>query len=359
MVVVRDNPPTRLCIVRLSAIGDVCNTVPVVRAIQRALPQSSITWVIGKTEHALLSGLEGVQFVVLDKSRGFRAFLELRQQLAGQHFDLLLHMHASLRANLVSLFVSSKTRLGFDRARARDFQWLFCNKYIDATDRQHVVDGFFEFSNAIGVHRKKEDPSWSIPLNKAEHEFASRYIDDTKPTLVISPCASQRSRNYRNWREERYAQVADYASSALGASVILTGGNTALEHYYGSRICELAESRVVNLIGQTTLKQFLAILERATALVCPDSGPGHMATATGTPAIGLYATSNPSRTGPYLSQHLVVNKYPEAVQSQFNKTVKNIRWGARIRNPGAMDLISVEDVVQKLRQVDWGSKNFS
>ena len=155
MGVVRDNPPARLCIVRLSAIGDVCNTVPVVRAIQRALPQSSITWVIGKTEHALLSGLEGVQFVVLDKSRGFRAFLELRQQLAGQHFDLLLHMHASLRANLVSLFVSSKIRLGFDRARARDFQWLFCNKYIDAIDRQHVVDGFFEFSNAIDVHRKK------------------------------------------------------------------------------------------------------------------------------------------------------------------------------------------------------------
>ena len=126
MVVVRDNPPTRLCIVRLSAIGDVCNTVPVVRAIQRALPQSSITWVIGKTEHTLLSGLEGVQFVVLDKSRGLRAYLELRQQLAGKHFDLLLHMHASLRANLVSLLVPSKIRLGFDRARARDFQWIFC-----------------------------------------------------------------------------------------------------------------------------------------------------------------------------------------------------------------------------------------
>ena len=176
---------------------------------------------------------------------------------------------------------------------------------------------------------------------------------------MISPCTGQRSRNYRNWREERYAQVADYASSTLGANVILTGGNTALEHHYGSRICELAESRIINLIGQTTLKQFLAILGRATVLVCPDSGPGHMATATGTPSIGLYATSNPSRTGPYLSQHLVVNKYPEAVQGQFNKTVKNIRWGARIRNPGAMDLISVEDVVQKLKQVNWGSKNLS
>jgi heptosyltransferase I len=65
-------PPESLCIVRLSAIGDTCHTVPVVRAIQDAWPTTKLTWIVGKTEHSLLAGLEGVEFVVLDKGKGLR-----------------------------------------------------------------------------------------------------------------------------------------------------------------------------------------------------------------------------------------------------------------------------------------------
>ncbi|HEX5421023.1 MAG TPA: glycosyltransferase family 9 protein, partial [Gammaproteobacteria bacterium] len=101
-------------------------------------------------------------------------------------------------------------------------------------------------------------------------------------------------------------------------------------------------------IGRTTLKQLLALLERASAVLCPDSGPAHMATAVGTPVVGLYATSNRFRTGPYFSQHLVVDKYPEAVRRGFSKDVDEIRWGRRVRDPDAMDLIGVRDVSEKL-----------
>jgi heptosyltransferase I len=96
------------------------------------------------------------------------------------------------------------------------------------------------------------------------------------------------------------------------------------------------------------LKQLLALLERASVVLCPDSGPAHMATAVRTPVVGLYATSNRFRTGPYFSQHLVVDKYPEAVRREFNTTVESLRFGQRVRDPNAMDLIEVEDVVAKL-----------
>ncbi len=69
-----DHPPDQLCLIRLSAIGDTCHTVPVVRAIQRAWPATKLTWIIGKTEHSLLRGLEGVEFVVLDKSLGWGGY---------------------------------------------------------------------------------------------------------------------------------------------------------------------------------------------------------------------------------------------------------------------------------------------
>jgi heptosyltransferase I len=165
---------------------------------------------------------------------------------------------------------------------------------------------------------------------------------------VISPVTGQRFRNYRNWQAERYARVADYAHRRYGASVLLTGGATEAERRYGREIAAQSVSRPNDLIGRTSLKQLLAILKRATVLLCPDSGPAHMATAVGTPVVGLYATSDPRRTGPYLSRHLVANQYPEAVEREFGRPVERLRFGQRVRDPEAMSLIEVDDVTAKL-----------
>lgn len=339
-------PPKAVCIIRLSAIGDTCHTVPVVRALQDAWPETAITWIVGKVEHSLLEGLEGVEFVVLDKSKGWAGYRELRRALRGRRFPLLLHMHASLRANIASTLVSAKIRLGFDRARARDHQWLFTNKRLPATPQQHVMNGLFEFADALGVPHGK--PRWDVPLSDEDRAFAAEHIDGLRPTLIISPCTGQRFRNYRNWSVDRYANVADYAAAHYGAQIVLTGGPTELEREYGKQIAANVFEPATDLIGRTTLKQLLALIERATVVMCPDSGPAHMATAVGTPVVGLYATSNRYRTGPWASQHLVVDRYPEAVAAEFGKRVEDLRWGERVRDPGAMDLIEVADVTRKL-----------
>jgi heptosyltransferase I len=339
-------PPESLCIVRLSAIGDTCHTVPVVRAIQDAWPSTRLTWIIGKTEHSLLQGLDGVEFVVLDKAQGLRGYAAVRRALAGRRFDALLHMHASARANLVSLFVRAPLRIGFDHARARDQQWLFTNRKLPARRERHVMDGLFEFAELIGVAHGP--PRWDLPIRAEDDAAIAPYFANGKPTLVISPCTGQRFRNYRNWRVESYAEVADYAAQRYGAQVLVTGGSTAIEQSYGRDIGALAKSHPTNLVGKTTLKQLVALLRRASVVLCPDSGPAHMATAVGTPVVGLYATSNRHRTGPYFSQHLVVDKYPEAVAKEFGRPVETLRWGQRVRDPAAMSLITVADVAVKL-----------
>jgi heptosyltransferase I len=340
-------PPSSLCIVRLSAIGDTCHTVPVVRAIQDAWPATKLTWIIGKTEHSLMKGMDGVEFVVLDKAKGWRGYAAVRRALAGRRFDALLHMHASTRANIVSLFAHASLRIGFDRARARDQQWLFTNTKLAPRKERHVMDGLFEFAELIGVARPAT-PRWDIPLGADDVAAIAPLFAKGNRTLVISPCTGQRFRNYRNWRAEAYAEVADYAATRYGAHVLLTGGNTEIEHTYGREISAAARFQTQNLIGKTTLKQLLAILARASVVLCPDSGPAHMATAVGTPVVGLYATSNRRRTGPYFSQHLVVDKYPEAVAREFGRPVETLRWGQRVRDPAAMSLITVADVVAKL-----------
>ncbi|HEY7744132.1 MAG TPA: glycosyltransferase family 9 protein, partial [Burkholderiales bacterium] len=345
----RSHPPREVCILRLSAIGDTCHALPVVRTLQRAWPQTRFTWAIGGTEAMLMSGIDGVELVALNKPSGLSGFMDLRRRLAGRRFDLLLMMHASLRANLTSLLIHARVRLGFDRARARDYQYWFSNARIAARPREHVMDGLFGFAEALGIGERLL--RWDIPVSEEDSAFAARHIPPGCRALVISPCSSQRFRNYRNWRIENYAALAEHAARVHGARVIVTGGPTDLEVQYADGICRLArKSAPVNLVGRTTLKQLLALLDRADVLVCPDSGPAHMATAVGTPVIGLYATSNRFRTGPYLSQRWVVDHYPEAVRMEFGTEVDKIPWGARVRDPDAMDLIKVEEVTARLDQ---------
>ena len=341
--------PKSLCILRLSAVGDICHTVPVVRSIQRQWPETHITWIIGKLEASLVGDIPGIEFIIFDKGRGWRAYTDLKSQLKGQHFDALLQMQISIRSSLASLLISADIKLGFDKARANDYQWLFTNARIPAKSRQHVMDGLFGFAQTIGV--TDIEPHWDIPIPIEAQDFVAQHLPGDKPVLAISPCSSNRARNWRNWSAEGYAQVADYAAEKHGMQVVLTGGPSQLEKDYGEKISTLCKHTPINLIGQTNLKQLLAIIQRADAIITPDSGPAHMATTVGTPVIGLYVTSNPNRSGPYFSEQWVVNKYPEALKAELGKTVDEASWGQRVRSAEAMARISVEDVKEKLDTV--------
>ena len=338
--------PDALCIIRLSAIGDCCHALTVVRRIQDAWPATKISWVIGRTEHELLGDVEGVEFITFDKSGGASEIVRLAQKLRQRRFPILLNMHASMRANLVSLLTPADLRLGFDRDRARDFQWMFTNSRITSAERQHVLDGMQSFATAIGVPPRPL--RWDLPIPAVARAFAREICRPGDRICLISPCSSDRFRNYRNWSVGNYAALIDYVSKMHACRVVLTGGSSATEREYGARIEAEAGGSVTNLIGRTTLKQLAALLERADVVVCPDSGPAHIATAVGTTVVGLYATSNRCRTGPYLHRELVADRYPDAIRAEFGKPVDEVRWGQRVRNPQAMDLITLDDVTAKL-----------
>jgi heptosyltransferase I len=337
--------PRSVCLLRLSAIGDTCHVVPVLRTLQRAWPQTQFTWIIGKTEARLMSLIEGVEFIIVDKRAGLGARRELKKQLRQREFDVLLHMQLAFRASLLSRHVRAPLKVGFDGARARELQWLFTNRRIAARKREHVMDSFFGFAEALGVHERVI--TWDIPLPPDAVEYAQKLIPDDRPTLVISPCSSH---SLRNWRADRYAAVADYAVHQHGMRVILCGGPTQLERETGAAIEAAAQVPVINQIGRDTLPQMLALLERATLLVAPDSGPAHMATMVRTPVVGLYAATNPARSGPYLSRPWCVNAYPEAARRFRKRPPERLPWTEKIEERGVMDLISVAQVTAKLDQ---------
>ncbi|PMG30539.1 glycosyl transferase [Shewanella sp. 10N.286.52.C2] len=327
-----------LCLLRLSAIGDVCHAVAMVQAIQRQYPDLAITWVIGKVEYQLVKHMPGIQFVIFDKSQGWRSYGQLRKALAGQRFDVLLHMQVALRATIASLMISAKVRVGFDKARAKEGQWLVTNHRVEPLATPHVLEGFMGFAKAIGV--TDLTPSWNIPVPETDTEFAKQVITDDEKVLVICPAASKAE---RNWLPERYAAVADHAVEK-GYRVILCGGPSQLEVDLAANIIKHSHSHIDNMIGKTSLTQLLALLKRASLVIAPDTGPAHMAVTQGTPVIGLYAHSNPGRTGPYSSLDSVVSVYDQVIKQQFPDS--SIAWGKRAKGSDLMVLIGVERVIK-------------
>jgi heptosyltransferase I len=335
--------PESLCLLRLSAIGDTCHVVPLVRTLQRAWPTTHLSWVVGRVEAQLMRLLPGVEFITIDKSAGLGARHALRAALRGRRFDVLLHLQLSLRASLLSTCIPARIRLGFDRARARELQWLFTNAQIAPRTNEHVLDSFQGFVAALGL--SPEAPHWDLPLPAAARRYAAELIPDAQPTLIISPCSGHPA---RSWAAQRYAAIAQHAVRAHGMRVILCGGRSQLERDSGQAIERIAGVPLLNQIGADTLPQLLALLARATVLLCPDSGPAHMATMVGTPVIGLYAATRLARTGPYRSRQWCVDRYAEAARRYCHRSPEQLPWHRKIERPGVMDLIEVADVRERL-----------
>jgi heptosyltransferase I len=343
-----DKEPESLCILRLSAIGDVTHVLPIVRTLQRHWPNTKLTWIIGEAEATLVSDIEGVEFIIFDKKEGRHAYSRLRKNLRNRRFDILLHMQAALRASIASLFIRANVKVGFDKARSRDFQHWFSNTQISGDSRVHVIDTFFQFLQTLGIDQQVL--RWKIPLSKDDLTFATETLDN-KPSLVINPCTSVRANNWRNWKVEHYAAVIDYAATTYNLHTVLTGGPAKEEREFGEAITSKTNTPVNNMIGRSSLKQLQAILNAADVVIAPDTGPAHMAAATGAPVIGLYASSNPLRTGPYSSLKWVVNKYPQALQKFNQLDIAKAPWGKRVRAAEVMDMITVKEVTDMLDRV--------
>lgn len=338
--------PQSICLLRLSAIGDVCHAVATVQALQKRWPQAEITWVIGKVEFQLLKGLKGVKFVIFDKQAGFAAYRLLRKELKSYHFDILLHMQVALRASLATLCIKAREVWGFDKQRAKEAQWLFTNRRIQPQTEPHVAEGFLGFAKALGV-AKSAMPEWRMPLEQKQLDWQQEQLEKYGRYVVISPAASKPE---RNWLAERYAAFANYANEQ-GFSVVLCGGPGREEAVLAEKIVTNCDFSPINLVGKTNLKQLLAVLKKAEVVLAPDTGPAHMAVTVGTPVIGLYAHSNPKRTGPYCYQNYVVSCYEEVFQQQYPEMDSKSCWGKRVKGNNLMTLIEVDRVLATFDQV--------
>lgn len=335
-----------VCLLRLSALGDVSHVLPLVHAWRQQRPKDRLTWILGAGEGALLAGLPGVELIVHRKRDGYKGMRATWKALAGRRFDALLLMQLALRANVLSLGIKATRRIGYDRMRSKEGHGLFIGERIAEHPRGHVLETLLRFGEPLGV--KVDELVWDFATPREAHDWARGQLPDGDGWLGISPCSSHA---LRNWRAERYAAVARHARNA-GLRVVLLGGRSELERQMADAILAAApDAGILDLTGKDTLKQLPALLARLTVLIGPDAGPAHLASAVGTPVIGLYAATDARRSGPYRSIHWCVNHYAEVCRQRYGKPPEAIGWGRRIEYPGVMDVVSVEEVTGLLNRL--------
>ncbi|KZM38952.1 lipopolysaccharide biosynthesis protein [Marinomonas sp. SBI22] len=323
----------KIAIVRLSALGDVCHAMSVVTAIRKRYPNAEITWITGKLEADLVSMMPDIKIVTYQKSSGLKGMLAIRKQFINESFDVLLHMQWSSRASLLTRMLKAKTRIGFAKSHSREKQHWFVNTLAPEPRGRHVLDTLMSMAEAIDVPHAK--PSWQLEVPKRQTELPNDYI-------IINPCGSKVT---KNWTLEGYRKLIEHLISK-GEKVVLTGGPTKTEIEFVKAIAQGYE--LDNLVGKTSIKELTAVIRDAKLIISPDTGPVHIATVVNTPMVGLYALSNPERTGPYYGQASVVSVYQMLAEKEYGKPISDIPWASTVHDPEAMSYISYEAVLEKV-----------
>lgn len=337
----RDDPPAEVCIVMLSALGDAVHVLPVVNAMRRAWPATRITWLIQPVPFRLVRDHPAVdRFVVFHRRRGLRAWRSFRDAARrlrrGEPFDLLLALQVYAKAGLLTALTPAAVKLGFDRARARDLNWLVSNDRIPPHPIQHVQDQYLEFLEYLGI-----DPApvvWRVPLSEGDRAAQAAFfdaLDRPAAALVVGT-----SKPEKNWSPEGYARVMEALESDFGLRPVIVGGPSSVERELADAILARTAADVVDTLGDD-LRRLVWMLDGASLVISPDTGPLHLARALDTPVVGLYGYTNPKRYGPYRKyEDLVVDGYARSPDEQYPPSM--------VYRPEGMSRVTVDAVLEKV-----------
>lgn len=301
-------PMDRTCIMMMSAVGDAVHVLPVLTALKRHQPSMRVTWILQPGPASLVRGHPAVDDIILfDRNRGWRGFADIRRTLRARRFDLVLALQVYFKAGLITSFIDAPVKLGFDRVRARDANWLFTTHRIPPRAMGHVQDQYFEFAEWLGV--PYEPVTWDLgPRGESERawqrEFLARFDRPIAPIVVAT------SKPQKDWLPERWAEVCDALWHDFGLQPVLVGGRSPREEHAERVILERTRVKPYSALGQGGLRGLVGIIDGAALVLSPDTGPLHMTVALDRPVVSLIGYSNPKRVGPYRKfRDLMIDAY--------------------------------------------------
>lgn len=325
-----ERPIERITLVKLGAIGDAVNSLPLVNRLRDGFPQARIQWVIGPLAHGLIGGHAAVDdFLVLDSKRA-GAWPGAVRELRASKPDLVIDLQRILKSGLLTCLSGAPRRLGFDRARCKEASWLFTNERIAPNPAPGVtVAQYLEFADHLGL--PASEPRWDLP-----HAAWAETGDDARRVIVLNLGASKEA---NRWYPDAWAALADGLVREFDARVVLSGGKE--DRATAEEVARLAHVSLEDLVGTLTLKQSAGLFDLADLFIGGDTGPLHMAVAVGTPVVALYGAADPRRTGPFGA--------PDAVVSHPTDCQPCRRRRCFVAGHPCMRLLTAEVVLQRVR----------
>ena len=296
----------RILLVKPSSLGDVIHALPVLRGLRHRFPSAKIDWLIGSAFASLLEGNADVNDRILFDRTKFsrvglrlvptRDFLRLIGDLRRREYELVIDLQGLFRSGFLSWVTGAPVRIGF--ADAREGAPIFYTHKISTPPVDvHAVDRNLGVGQLLGFtsDRVTFDLSLDDSLREQARALLRQHgLRDDDCLVAIAPGARWET---KAWPWKNFAQTIDALAENPALHCVLLGGREDIslcEHIAGQ-----CQKQVISLAGKTSIRQMIALLERASLVLCHDSAPMHAAAALGRPLVCLTGPTNPARTGPY------------------------------------------------------------
>ncbi|OGB97861.1 MAG: putative lipopolysaccharide heptosyltransferase III [candidate division NC10 bacterium RIFCSPLOWO2_12_FULL_66_18] len=297
-------PPQRILCIKLKHIGDVLLMTPAIRALRRAWPESAIAALVPRGTEDILEGNPDLNAVlVFDRGTGswqvIRALHRFRP-------DLVLEMGQGDREAVLGRLSGARHRVGYAPGRSGGWRRVLLRQAVPWNGQQHIVETNLDLVRALGIPAQASRPVLVVrpeARSRMAARLAAAGLMPGRPMVVVHPVSRWL---FKAWPEAGCAEVIGRLIRDTGVAVALTSGPGAAEVEAANRILARAGTPIINLIGQTTLGELAAVLERAALFLGVDSAPMHMAAALGVPVVALFGPSGEVSWGPWGEGHMVV-----------------------------------------------------
>jgi len=312
----------RIALVRLSALGDVINTLPALTALRRARPDAHIAWVCERASASLLEGHPLLDAVIAVDRKGWEGSVrrlrgvsrvagEMRQffgALREGAFDATIDFQGNLRSGIVAFLTRAPLRIGLGRKEGKELSHLFSNRRIELPEgTMHRVERALFLLQALGIETSDAAPV--VPVTDADRQRVDEFLSASglgdAPFAAIHPGTSAFGR-YKQWPGDRWAEVASRLGGELALRVVLTRGPAKAEAQEAEAIRGGAKNAIVAPV--LSLRELGELFRRCRLFLSPDTGPMHLASAVGAPVVALFGPKDPRIYGPYFGPRAIVEK---------------------------------------------------
>lgn len=290
--------PSRILVIRFSSMGDIVLTSPVTRELGRLFPDAEIDFLARAEYVSLACALPGV--VAVQRFDPGTGLLSLVSRLRERRYDLAIDLHGNLRSRLVAMAGIAGRVLRYDKRRFA--RMAIVRRRRRSRPVPHTIDRYLEVLNRLdaaaapgleGAHDAAEMRLPQLKVDGAaatmvEERLAGAGIGPDVHILGVAPGASH---GPKRWPPGRFARVADHMAKSRDMKVLLLGSEA--DRPVTGEVARAMERPAVDWTGTTDLAMLPAAVRRCALLVSNDSGPMHVATAVGTPVIGVFGATHP------------------------------------------------------------------